>query len=257
MLYTGMHNLSVIYDADLPARSGLGSSSSFAVGLLQAIYAMRGKYVSKEQLAKDSIYVERELCAESGGWQDQIAAAFGGFNRINFNSSGFSVLPVIIPHTRKRDLQDRLLMFFTGVLRNSYRIADNHINAIKSKTGELLEMKKLVDEAEGILVSQTDISEFGRLLDYTWKFKRGIADGVSSEYIDELYSKAKKAGAVGGKLLGAGGGGFMILFAEPDRHKDIINAFSNLIQVPVTFEEDGARVMYYAHEDSHERTGDQ
>ena len=256
MLYTGMHNLSVIYDADLPARSGLGSSSSFAVGLLQAIYAIQGKYVSKEQLAKDAIHVERELCAESGGWQDQIAAAYGGFNRINFNTSGFNVQPVIISRAKKDDLQNHLLMFFTGISRNSDRIANSQVVAIESNLKVLLEMKSLVDDAERILTSQTDISEFGRLLDYAWKLKCGITNEITSDFINGLYKNAINAGALGGKLLGAGGGGFMILFAEPDRHKAIKNAFSNLVQVPIVFEEDGARVLYYAPDTYPERPGE-
>ena len=257
MIFAGMHNLSVIYDADLPARSGLGSSSSFAVGLLQAMYSMQGKFVSKEILARDSIYVERELCAESGGWQDQVAVAYGGFNRIDFSASGFSVQPVIISNAKKRELQDSLILFFTGISRNSGRIATSQVGAIKSKTGELLEMKKLVNDAERILTSQTDISEFGRLLDYNWKLKRGITHEISNDYVDGLYDKAKKAGVLGGKLLGAGGGGFLLLFAEPDRHEAIIKELRNLIRVPIVFEEDGAKVIHYAPEEFIERCGRQ
>jgi len=246
MLFTKAHNLTVLYDADLPARSGIGSSSSFAVGLLQAIYAMQGKYISKEQLAREAIYIERELCAESGGWQDQVAVAYGGFNRIDFNASGFNVQPVIIPNERKRELQKHLMMFFTGISRNSFKIASSQQDAIVSKKNELLEMKKLVDDAEQILTTNTDIIEIGKLLDYTWNLKRKITSEISTEYIDGLYEKAKKAGAIGGKLLGAGGGGFMIIFAKPEYHEAITDTFSDLIKVPVIFEEDGAKVIHYA-----------
>ena len=256
MLFTGMHNLSVIYDADLPARSGLGSSSSFAVGLLLAMNAMQGKYISKEQLARDSIYVERTLCAESGGWQDQVAVAYGGFNRIDFSSSGFNVHPVIIPRERKYDLQSRLLMFFTGISRNSDKIAITQVRSLSSRIDELLEMKRLVDEAEQILTSKTDISEFGRLLDYSWKLKRKLSCDISTDYIDDIYSKAMNAGALGGKLLGAGGGGFIIIFAESEYHESITNALSSLIQVPVVFEDDGAKVIHYAPEALIERFDD-
>jgi len=248
MLFTGMHNLNVIYDADLPARSGLGSSSSFAVGLLQAFSSMQGKYISKEQLAKDSIYVERELCLENGGWQDQIAAAYGGFNRIDFCSTGFDVKPLVISNEKKFDLQNHLLMFFTGLSRNSFDIANSQVKNIDSKTSELLEMKSLVDDAEKILTSQTDISEFGKLLDHAWILKRGLTKNISTDLIDEIYSKAKNAGALGGKLLGAGGGGFMIIFAEPDCHKSIISTLDDLINVPVVFENNGAQVLYYVPE---------
>jgi D-glycero-alpha-D-manno-heptose-7-phosphate kinase len=248
MLYTNSHNLSILYDADLPARSGLGSSSSFAVGLLQALYAMDGKYADKRKLAEDAIFVERNLCAESGGWQDQIAAAYGGFNRIDFDSSGFHVSPVIMSVKRKNDLMDCLLMFFTGISRYSDKVASTQINAIKSKTSDLMEMKALVDTAEKLLTSDTDIAEFGRLLDYTWKIKRGITNEISTDFIDEIYTKAKNAGALGGKLLGAGGGGFMIFFAKPEYHSAISKALSGLVRIPVVFESEGAKVIYFAPE---------
>jgi len=248
MLYTGAHNLNIIYDADLPARSGLGSSSAFAVGILQAIYSMQGKYVGKEQLAKDSIYVERTLCNESGGWQDQIAVSYGGLNRIDFHGNGFNVQPVIIPDNRKLDLQNHLLMFFTGIARDSHQIAVTQTNAIKSRTSELLEIKKLVNEAENILTSDADIAEFGRLLDFSWKIKRKITNDISSTHVDKIYDRAISAGALGGKLLGAGGGGFMLIFARPDSHNKIIETLSDLVNVPVVFDDDGAKVIYYVPE---------
>jgi D-glycero-alpha-D-manno-heptose-7-phosphate kinase len=249
MLYTGVHNLNVAYDADLPARSGLGSSSSFAVGMLQAMYALQGKYTSKQKLATDAIYVERELCNESGGWQDQIAVAYGGLNRINFNVNGFDVQPVIISKERKRTLQNHLMMFFTGISRISAMVAQAQSAAIHDKTAELLEMKKLVDEAEKILADGSDINDFGRLLDYTWRLKRGIASAISTDFIDEIYQKAKNAGATGGKLMGAGGGGFMVLFAEPDRHQRIRQALSDLVNIPFAFENEGSKIIHCTSEE--------
>jgi D-glycero-alpha-D-manno-heptose-7-phosphate kinase len=255
MLYTNAHNLSIAYDADLPARSGLGSSSSFAVGLLQGIHAMSGEYAGKHQLATEAIHVERDLCAESGGWQDQIAAAYGGFNRIDFDTSGFHVYPVVITPGRKSQLEERLLMFFTGVSRVSAQVAQEQmaVTSTKSKTAELLEMLSLVDEAEKILISDCDINEFGKLLDHTWKLKRGLTSKISTDYIDELYTKAMNLGAIGGKLMGAGGGGFMVFFAEPDAHAGIKEAMSDLINIPVRFEHEGSKVVYFNPFDIKER----
>jgi len=249
MLFTDTHNLGVTYDTDLPARSGLGSSSSFAVGLLQGIYALNGKHAGKEKLAKDAIYVERELCNESGGWQDQIAAAYGGLNRIDFNSDGFEVQPVIISKKTKLDLQESLLFFFTGLPRYSSNIAASQMDTIKDKIRELIEMKHLVDEAEKILISGTNLNEFGKLLDYTWNLKRGLTANISTDYIDNIYAKAKKAGALGGKLIGAGGSGFMVFYAEPDKHYSIKHALNELLYVPIAFENNGSKIIHYTPEE--------
>ena len=205
-----MHEIRLTYEADLPARSGLGTSSSFAVGMLNAFYALKGKYADKRKLADDAIYLERVLCKESGGIQDQIAASFGGFNKISFNADGYTVSPVIISPERKLRLNDNLMLFFTGFSRFSSDIQVEAEKSLKSKEAQLLEMLQLVDEAEQVLTSKTDLTEFGKLLDYTWKLKRGITSKVSTDSIDAIYDKAIKAGATGGKLLGAGGGGFLL-----------------------------------------------
>ena len=251
MLYTGVHNLNIAYDADLPAHSGTGSSSSFAVGLLQSMYAMKGQFSDKRKLAEDAVHVERVLCNESGGWQDQIAAAYGGLNRIDFDSTGFHINPIIITKSRKEDLQGRLMMFFTGISRISAVVAVEQTAAIKDKTAELIEMKKIVDTAEQILVNGDDINEFGRLLDYTWQIKRSLTNSISTDYIDDIYATAKKAGALGGKLMGAGGGGFVVLFAEPEKQTAIRKALHNLVYVPFEFESDGSRIVYY-HSDEYD-----
>lgn len=248
MLHTNSHNLSVLYDADLPARSGLGSSSSFAVGLLLGLYAMGGKYIGKKQLAEEAIYVERELCCESGGWQDQIATAYGGFNRINFDSNGFSVRPVIISKERKSVLEKHLLMFFTGISRLSSQIAQEQIKAAKTKTAELIELKNLVDEAERVLCSQCDILEFGKLLDKSWKLKRGLTAKITTDNIDMLYQTGIENGAIGGKLLGAGGGGFMVFFVPPERQSSVIYALNDLLCIPIAFENEGSKVIHYTPE---------
>lgn len=249
MKYLDMHELRMVYEADLPARSGLGTSSSFAVGMLNAFYALKGKYADKMQLAKDAIYVERVLCNESGGVQDQIAASFGGLNRIDFNSEGYIVNPIIMSKEKKRELNDNLMLFFTGFSRFSSDIAESQVKATKNKTQELLEMLKLVDEAEKVLTTNADINEFGRLLDYTWKLKRGITTEISNDSIDSLYAKAIQAGATGGKLLGAGGGGFLLFYVEKDKQSAVHEAMKDLLYVPFEFENGGTRVLYYKSED--------
>lgn len=244
-----MHELRVTYDSDLPARSGLGTSSSFAVGMLNAFYCLKGKYTDKKRLADEAIYLERVLCRESGGWQDQIAASFGGLNRINFYSHGYEVLPVIINPERKRQLNENLLMFFTGFVRYSSEVQKINASTSKDKLKMLKEMLKLVDDAERILTDKTtDLNEFGRLLDYTWKLKRQTGKAVSNSYIDELYEKGIKAGAIGGKLLGAGGGGFLIFYTEPDKQKTVREAMKELLFIPFEFETEGTTVIHYTPE---------
>ncbi len=253
-----MHEIRLSYDADLPARSGLGTSSSFAVGMLNAFYALKGKYVDKQRLAEDAIYLERMLCAEAGGWQDQVAAAFGGLNRINFNADGFDVRPVIFSPERKKLLNDNLMMFFTGFTRLSFEVQKGIAGKSADRTARLLEMLSLVDEAEAILTDKTrDLDEFGRLLDCTWKLKRGTGTGISTDAVDSLYEKGIQAGALGGKLLGAGGGGFLLFYVQPDKQECVRNAMKNLLYVPFRFENKGSQVIYYTPEDYEPREGKQ
>ena len=249
MKYLDMHEIRLTYEADLPARSGLGTSSSFAVGMLNAFYALKGKYADKRKLADDAIYLERVLCNESGGVQDQIAASFGGFNRVNFSADGYTVDPIIISPDRKKLLNDNLMLFFTGFSRFSSEIQVSTEGAMKDKIAQLLEMYALVDDAERILESKCDLIEFGKLLDHTWKLKRGITNKISTDSIDGLYQKAMNAGATGGKLLGAGGGGFLLFYVEPDKREKVFNALENLLYVPFEFENGGTRVIHYTPED--------
>lgn len=244
-----MHEIRLTYEADLPARSGLGTSSSFAVGMLNAFYALKGKYADKKKLADEAIYLERELCKEAGGWQDQIAASFGGFNRINFSDEGYEVLPVIISPERKRKLNQNLMMFFTGFTRFSSDVQKANTIGKGDKTKQLKEMLLLVDEAEKVLTDrQTDLNEFGRMLDHTWKLKRQTGNSVSTSDIDLLYEKGMKAGALGGKLLGAGGGGFLVFYVEPDKQDNVKNAMDNLLHIPFQFEDGGTQVIHYTPE---------
>jgi D-glycero-alpha-D-manno-heptose-7-phosphate kinase len=210
-----MHEIRLTYEADLPARSGLGTSSSFAVGMLNAFYALKGKYADKKKLADAAIYLERILCNEAGGWQDQIAASFGGFNRINFNADGYEVLPLIISPKRKKQLNNNLMMFFTGFTRFSSDVQKANALGGQDRKVQLKQMHELVDEAERILTDkETNLDDFGRLLDVTWKLKRQTGASISTDSIDRLYAKGIEAGALGGKLLGAGGGGFLVFYVE-------------------------------------------
>lgn len=245
-----MHDIRLTYEGDLPARSGLGTSSSFAVGMLNAFYALKGKYADKKTLAQDAIRLERVLCNEAGGWQDQIAAAYGNLNRINFTADGFNVQPVIIGPERKRQLNDNLMMFFTGFTRFSsdvQRAANTSTDA--ERIARLKEMLLLVDDAERVLTDKTsDLDDFGRLLDVTWQLKRGKSEVVSTNEIDALYQKGIKAGALGGKLLGAGGGGFLVFYVQPEYQKAVREAMSDLLYIPFRFEEGGTRVIHYSPE---------
>lgn len=249
MEWLGMKEIRLTYESDLPARSGLGTSSSFAVGMLEAFYALDGKYASKRKLADDAIYLERVLCKEAGGVQDQIAASFGGFNRINFSKDGYTVNPVIISRERKMALNDNLMLFFTGFSRFSSDIQKTTEKSMKDKTAELLKMLELVDEAENILTNENaNLDEFGRLLDYTWKLKRGISSGISTDSIDEQYNRAIKAGALGGKLLGAGGGGFLLFYVPKENQESVKKALENQIYVPFKFENEGTKIIFYGEE---------
>lgn len=244
-----MHELRLVYDSDLPARSGLGTSSSFAVGMIEAFYALKGKYADKRKLADDAIYLERVLCNESGGIQDQIAASFGGLNRINFSRDGYTVNPIVISPERKKDLNDHLMLFFTGFSRFSSDIQKGTEKSLKDKTKELIEMYHLVDDAEKILTDKNaNLDDFGKLLDYTWKLKRGISSGISTGSIDEQYERAMKAGALGGKLLGAGGGGFLLFYVPTEKQQAVKEALSGQLHVPFNFENEGTKIVMYESE---------
>ncbi len=249
MKMLNMKELHIAYDADLPARTGLGTSSTFAVGLLNAFYCLKGEYRSKKQLANDAIYLERTLCNEAGGWQDQIAASFGGFNRIDFSSNGYHVNPVIIKPERKKQLNENLMLFFTGFKRYSAEIQKSTVCSMGDTQKQLFRMLDLVDEAQCILENnESDLDEFGKLLDTTWRLKRQTGSKVSTDSIDVLYEKGIKAGALGGKLLGAGGGGFLLFYVRPDKQESVRNALSDLMEVPFEFERSGTRVIYYSPE---------
>lgn len=245
-----MREIRLTYEADLPARSGLGTSSSFAVGMLNAFYALKGKYADKKKLADETIHLERVLCNEAGGWQDQIAASYGGLNRINFNKDGtYDVFPIIIHPDRKRRLNDSLLMFFTGFTRLSSEMQTKNKAGYEEHIEQLKQMLSLVDEAEKILVDDdADLDDFGRLLDKTWRLKRQTGGAITTNSIDDLYERGIKAGALGGKLLGAGGGGFLVFYVCRDKRQAVMEAMKDLLYVPFEFEDGGTRVIHYTPE---------
>lgn len=241
-----IHEIRLTYEGDLPARTGLGTSSTFAVGMLNAFYALKGKQVGKRKLAEDAIYLERELCKESGGWQDQVAAAFGGLNRIDFTDNQFKVTPIVIHPDRKKLLNDSLMLFYTGVTRFSSEVQKDTMSNQQDKITQLKEMLSLVDDAQAILEDKhSDFNDFGRLLDHAWRLKRKTGGKISNGSIDELYERGLKAGALGGKLLGAGGGGFLLFYIEPNKKEALLREFEDLMQVPFQFENEGTSMVYY------------
>lgn len=242
-----VEGLEIHHDGDLPARSGLGSSSAFTVGLAHALYGIRGKMISQDALARDAIHIEQNLIGENVGSQDQVSAAYGGFNRIDFHrDDSFDVAPIILPEHRREELHDHLMLCFTGFSRIADEIAKSKIDNLKNRETELKRMREMVDEAIAILTNTNiSIDEFGKLLDLSWKYKRSLSDRVSTQEIDQIYDQAMRAGAIGGKILGAGGGGFMLLFAKPDKHAAIREALKDLVHVSFNFDDSGSRVVLY------------
>ena len=250
MQYLNMNDIRLTYEADLPARSGLGTSSSFAVGMLNAFHSLNGVYASKKQLADEAIHLERDLCNEAGGWQDQIAASFGGFNRIDFSDNSYEVAPIIISKQKKEQLNNNLMMFFTGFTRFSSDVQKANASGKIDKTQQKLEMLRLVDEAEKVLQSkESNLDDFGYLLNTTWNLKRQTGSAISTNSIDELYDKGIKAGALGGKLLGAGGGGFLVFYVTPEKQESVRHAMQDLLYIRFKFENNGTKVIYYVPEE--------
>ncbi len=239
--------LEIHHDGDLPARSGLGSSSSFTVGLLNALKGLNGQMASKDGLARDAIHVEQNVIGENVGSQDQVSAAFGGFNRIEFHcNDSFDVAPVILPGHRREELRDHLMLCFTGFSRIASEVAKSKIDNLKNREKELKLMRAMVDEAIALLQDLREpIESFGKLLDASWQYKRSLSDRVSTPEIDQIYAAAMEAGAIGGKILGAGGGGFLLLFAKPEKQAAIRERLHKLIHVPFDFDDSGSRVVLY------------
>lgn len=246
--YMGVkEGLEVHHDADLPAMSGLGSSSSFTVALLHALHALQGKMVTKKHLALEAIHIEQNMIKETVGSQDQMAVAFGGLNKISFSGDrNIEVSPVTIGKERLQLFHDHLSMFFTGFPRIASRIEADKINQLPNKKEELIAMCKMVDEAINILNGEGDLTDFGKLLHEGWKLKKNLSEKVSTNYIDFIYENAIKNGAIGGKILGAGGGGFILFFVKPEDRERLKKALNFLLHVPFRFDTLGSQVVYYS-----------
>ena len=248
--YLGIERgVEVHHDGDLPARSGMGSSSAFTVGLLHALYALRGEMRGKHQLATESIHLEQDILKETVGSQDQVLAAYGGFNHISFQENGdISVRPVTISADRQRELESHFMLFYTGIKRTAATVADTFVPAIEDKRRQLRLMRDLVNEGLSIVTGSQDLTAFGELLHEAWQAKRSLSPAVSNGDVDDLYDRARRAGAVGGKLIGAGGGGFLLLFVPPELRTAVRAALDTLIHVPFRFESSGSQVIFFDRE---------
>lgn len=238
------------HDGDLPARTGMGSSSAFTVGLLNSLYGLKGVMISKDRLAKEAIYIERGVLKESVGSQDQVAAAHGGFNKITFaGNDEIKVKPITLTEARIKELESHLVLYFTGFSRYASKVAKTQIEKTPDRKRELTLMYQMVDEAINILNDKNkNILEFGKLLNKTWQLKKNLTDKISTPEIDNIYQRALEVGAVGGKILGAGGGGFMLLFVPPEKQKKVREEFKNLLEVKFHFEKGGSQIIYYNNE---------
>lgn len=245
------HGVEIQHHADLPAMSGLGSSSSFTVGLLNALYTLKGEMPTKKQLALDAIHVEQNRIKENVGSQDQTVASFGGFNKIEFGGSQkVTVYPIILAQDRLHSLEEHFMLFFTGSFRNASDIAVEQIKKTIEKTTELKTMLEMVDESLNILCDNKDrLADFGKLLHESWMLKRALTPHITTSAIDAIYDTALKAGATGGKLLGAGGGGFILFFVRLDFQQKVREELSNLLYVPFKFQNLGSQIVYYAPEE--------
>lgn len=244
--------VAIHHDGDLPARSGVGSSSTFTVGLMHALYALKGQMPPKQQLARESIFVEQECIKETVGSQDQVLAAYGGFNHIIFARDGEIVVrPMTLPPERIRQLNAHLMLLFTGIKRTASDIAQSYIRDVESKEQQLRCIAEMVDKGIAILNSGQDIEQFGRLLHESWKAKRSLSASVSNAEVEAIYAEALRAGALGGKLLGAGGGGFMLLFVPPRARPRVLERLKGLIHVPFRFEFSGSQIIFFDTEDDY------
>jgi D-glycero-alpha-D-manno-heptose-7-phosphate kinase len=238
--------LELHHDGDLPARSGMGSSSAFAVGLLHALHALDGRLRTKMQLAEESIHIEQEIMGETVGSQDQVMAAFGGLRYVQFQHDGkITADPVPLPVERLTELQAHLMLFYTGIARTASDVARTYVTNIRAQRRQLDSLRRMVEESVDVLVSGMELNPFGQMLHEAWQMKRSLSRQVSTPRIDALYEAARRAGALGGKLTGAGGGGFLLFFVPPERKPAVRRALAPLLEVPFTFESAGSQIIFY------------
>lgn len=241
------YGISIHHDGDIPARSGMGSSSAFTVGLINALHALQGQHISKSKLSQEAIFVEQMLIKENVGSQDQVMTAYGGLNVINFLQNGkISVEPIIMNHNRLKVFEQNILLFFSGLSRTASIITEEQIKRTSLNCTNLDHMKSLVDEAYDILINPIrNMNEFGELLNKTWELKKTLSSEITNSEIDSIYNKAIQAGAIGGKLLGAGGGGFMAFYCEPHFQNSVILALKDYLHIPFNFDFDGSKIIVY------------
>ena len=238
--------MEIHHDGDLPGRSGMGSSSAFTVGLLNALHALHGRSVGKKQLAEQSIHLEQEVLKETVGSQDQVCATYGGLNRISFLQNGdFTVQPMTLAQERLAELNSHLMLFYTGIKRTASEVASSYAGSMEARAALLTRMRDYVEQSCAILNSDQNLNAFGELLHQAWQAKRALSDKVSNPRVDALYDDARQAGAFGGKLLGAGGGGFILLFVPPEKQAKVRKCFSRLIEVPFEFEFSGSQIIFF------------
>ena len=239
-------NLEIHHDGDLPARSGMGSSSSFTVGLLHALYALRGLMPTKRQLAQEAFHIEHDMIGETVGSQDQCAAAYGGLNHIVFHRDGeFEVRPLTLTGARTQELSDHLMLFYTGIMRTASDVAQTYVENLGAKETLLSTMHDMVDDGIRLLQSNRCICGFGELLDAAWEAKRSLSPNITNDVVDDLYTRARESGAIGGKLIGAGGGGFLLLFVPPSAQPRVIDELNELLYVPFEFSRNGSQIIFY------------
>jgi D-glycero-alpha-D-manno-heptose-7-phosphate kinase len=242
--------MEIHHDGDLPGRSGMGSSSAFTVGLLNALQALQGRAVGKKQLAEQSIHLEQEVLKETVGSQDQVCATYGGLNRISFLQNGdFTVQPMTLTSERLAELNCHLMLFYTGIKRTASEVASSYAVGMEERASLLTRMHDYVDQSCAILNSNRDLTAFGELLHQAWQAKRALSDKVSNSRVDALFDQARKAGAIGGKLLGAGGGGFILLFVPPQKQAKVRKQLGRLIEVPFEFEFSGSQIIFFDTEE--------
>ena len=237
------NGIEIHYDGDFPARSGLGSSSAFTVGLLNALYSYMGKKISKKKLTLDSINIEQKIIKENVGSQDQTSASYGGFNKIIFSKNNIVVKKIDISQYKLKKLEKNLMLFYTGIRRTADKIAKEYINNIKDNEVNLNNMKNQVDTAIKIL-KNGDLNDFGLLLNEAWQFKKSLSSRISNNFLNDIYDEGIKAGALGGKLLGAGAGGFMLFYAPEINQKKIKSKLKSLLHIPFKFENNGSQIIF-------------